>query len=125
MGEIPCFLCGRKLTVRTDKNGKPYLICDPCGSQHFIRRKQGMERLGDLDLYIQRQKTGLAERMESLLQIQARLNEIDTLKKDVERLTEEAGIIFRDQEKLRARDAVQNRIDALLFDLEQIAEQID
>ena len=84
-----------------------------------------MKRLGDLDLYIQRQKTGLAERMESLLQIQARLNEIDTLKKEVERLTDEAGIIFRDEEKLRARDAVQNRIDALLFDLEQIAEHVD
>lgn len=125
MDEIPCFLCGQKLTVRTDKNGKFYLICDPCGSQHFIRRKQGMERLGELDRYLQRQKTGLAERMEALLQVQARLNEIDTLKKEVERLGVEAGIIFRDPEKLRARDAVQKRVNALLFDLEQMAEQID
>jgi chaperonin cofactor prefoldin len=125
MHSIPCFLCGAELTVRTDKNGKWYLICDPCGSQHFIRRKQGMERLTKLDRALQQQKAGMAACMESLLRLQARLREIDTLKKEVERLDAEAGMIFRDEEKLRARDAVQKRIDALLAELERTAEQID
>ena len=125
MAKIPCFLCGKKLSVRTDKNGKPYLICDPCGSQHFIRRKQGMERLAELDHYFHQEKEGLAERMGSLLRMRARLHEIDKLKKEIKRLEYEAGFIFRDEEKLRARDAVQQRVDALLVDLEQSAEQID
>ena len=125
MDKIPCFLCGKKLSVRTDKNGKPYLICDPCGSQHFIRRKQGMERLAELDHYFHQEKEGLAERMGSLLRMRARLHEIDKLKKEIKRLEYEAGFIFRDEEKMRARDAVQQRVDALLVDLEQSAEQID
>ncbi len=122
MDKIPCFLCGKKLSVRTDKNGKLYLICDPCGSQHFIRRKQGMERLAELSHYFYQEKAGLAERMDSLLQVRALLHEIDKLKKEVERLEFEAGIIFRDEEKLRARDAVQKRVDLLLAELEQMAK---
>lgn len=122
--KIPCFLCGAKLGVRTDKNGKCYLVCDPCGSQHFIRRKQGMKRLEELGHYLQQQKNGLAERMDSLLDVLARLHEIDKLKKEVERLDEEAGVIFRDEEKLRARDAVQRRVNALLTELERTVEKI-
>ena len=124
MDKIPCFSCGTLLGVRTDKNGKLYLICDSCGSQHFVRRQQGMERLKDMGRYFQRQTAALAARMESLLQVQARLNEIDTLKKEVKRLEFEAGKIFRDEEKLRARDAVQKRVDALLAELERTAEDI-
>ena len=90
-----------------------------------IRRKQGMERLRELGHYFQHQKVELATRMESLFRVQARLAEIDALKKDVKRLDFEAGLVFRDQEKLRARDAVQKRVDALLAELERTAEQID
>lgn len=122
MDRIPCFLCGNELAVRTDKNGKLYLVCDPCGSQHFIRRKQGMERLAELGRYLHQQKAELAVRMKSLFLIQARLQEIDTLQKEVGRLGLEAGIIFRDEEKLRARDALQKRVDYLLAELERLAE---
>jgi DNA-directed RNA polymerase subunit RPC12/RpoP len=125
MDKIPCFLCGSELDVRTDKNGKRYLICEPCGSQHFIRRKRGMERLAELGHYFYQQKAELAARMKTLLRVQARLQEIDTLKKEVQRLDLEAGIIFRDTEKLRARDAVQRRVDALLAELERTAEEMD
>jgi len=122
MDRIPCFLCGRELTVRTDKNGKLYLICDPCGSQHFIRRKQGMERLAELGHYLYEQKAELAARTKTLLQLQARLHEIETLKKEIQRLGDEAGFIFRDEEKLRARDALQKRVDLVLAELEREAE---
>ena len=125
MDRIPCFLCGTELAVRTDKNGKLYLICDPCGSQHFIRRKQGMERLAELGHYFFQRKAELATRMRILLRLKANLHEIDTLKKEVQRLGFEAGIIFRDEEKLRARDALQKRLDFLLADLERVAEDSD
>jgi hypothetical protein len=122
MDRIPCFLCGTELTVRTDKNGKLYLICDPCGSQHFIRRKQGMARLAELGHYLYAQKADLAARTQTLLRLQASLHEIDTLQKEIQRLGIEAGFIFRDEEKLRARDALQKRVDFLLADLERETE---
>ena len=125
MGTIPCFLCGTELAVRTDKNGKFYLVCNPCGVQHFIRRKQGMERLVELRRHFFQQKAELAARMKTLLRVQAYLHEIDTLKKEIQRLGLEAGIIFRDEEKLRARDALQNRVDFLLAELERGTEDPD
>lgn len=125
MTTIPCFLCGAKLAVRTDKNGKPYLLCDPCGSQHFIRRQQGRDRLAELGHYFYEHKAELDAHMKTLLRVQARLREIDTLKKEIERLGLEAGIIFRDEEKLRARDALQRRVDFLLAELERGAENSD
>ena len=125
MDRIPCFLCGTELAVRTDKNGKFYLVCEPCGSQHFIRRKHGMDRLVDLGHYFYQQRTELATRMQTLLRVQAYLYEIDTLKKEIDRLRLEAGIIFRDEEKLRARDALQKRLDFLLAELERVAEDSD
>ena len=39
---FPCPLCGKPLDVRLTKKKKPYVICDPCGVQLFIRSKAGM-----------------------------------------------------------------------------------
>lgn len=44
--DFPCPLCGEGLGIRLDvKHGKPYVICDSCGVQMFVRRKRGIERL--------------------------------------------------------------------------------
>jgi hypothetical protein len=40
---IPCFLCGNGLEIRTSKRNKPYLICDWCGVQTFIRGQRGIK----------------------------------------------------------------------------------
>ena len=45
---LPCFLCTSKLDRRTDKNGKPYFICNPCGIQLFVRREHGIKLLEKL-----------------------------------------------------------------------------
>jgi DNA-directed RNA polymerase subunit RPC12/RpoP len=42
---LPCVLCGRLLGQREDKNGKPYFVCDECGTQLFVRGVSGRERL--------------------------------------------------------------------------------
>ena len=39
----PCFLCGKLLDIRYSKRNKPYLICDQCGMQVFIRRGGGID----------------------------------------------------------------------------------
>lgn len=41
-------LCGRSLEQREDKKGKPYFVCDECGTQFFIRGIAGKERLATL-----------------------------------------------------------------------------
>ena len=84
-----------------------------------------MERLAELGHYLFQRKAELAARMRTLLRLQALLQEIGTLKKEIQRLSSEAGIIFRDEEKLRARDALQKRVDFLLAELERRTEDPD
>jgi len=36
------------LEQRADKNGKPYFVCEPCGTQFFIRGTAGRERLAEV-----------------------------------------------------------------------------
>jgi DNA-directed RNA polymerase subunit RPC12/RpoP len=38
----PCFLCSNPLDVRWTYKEKPYLVCDFCGIQIFIRGKNGI-----------------------------------------------------------------------------------
>lgn len=45
---FPCCLCGEAREVRTTKKGKPYLHCDPCGLQMFVRIETGIRRFEQL-----------------------------------------------------------------------------
>lgn len=47
---VLCFLCGRKLEVRSSKKGRPYFICDDCGLQVFVRGDKGISRLAEIVL---------------------------------------------------------------------------
>jgi hypothetical protein len=41
---FPCCICSAPLEVRETKKGKPYVICDPCGLQMFVRNGEGIRR---------------------------------------------------------------------------------
>ena len=41
----PCPLCRRPRPVQQTKKHKPYLICDTCGVQMFVRYVDGIRRL--------------------------------------------------------------------------------
>ena len=43
--KFPCPICGEKLDIRTDKKEKPYMVCEPCGVQVFVRNRRGIEKL--------------------------------------------------------------------------------
>ena len=45
---FPCNLCGAPLEVRETKKDKPYLICNSCGVQVFIRYAAGIQRFKNL-----------------------------------------------------------------------------
>src|SRR5580700_3982805 len=42
---FPCALCKQELVRRTDKKGKPYFVCEECGTQFFIRYRTGIAKL--------------------------------------------------------------------------------
>ncbi len=46
--KFPCPICGMALDVRASKKDKPYMVCDPCGVQLFVRGSHGIERLKQL-----------------------------------------------------------------------------
>ncbi len=39
---FPCPVCTQPREVRVTKKGKPYLVCDPCGTQVFVRGSAGI-----------------------------------------------------------------------------------
>ena len=42
---FPCPLCEEELEIKISKKGKPYVVCDVCGVQLFVRRAEGIKRL--------------------------------------------------------------------------------
>lgn len=120
---LPCILCGEKLDQRTDKNGKFYFVCNPCGTQFFIRRTQGKEKLRELIHELEKQSLPIRERTQTLYEIRAILAEIDGLKSEVEKLDGQIGIIFVDEDKVQARKSLKTRIQGLLSELEKIAKR--
>ena len=120
---LPCILCGEKLDLRTDKNGKFYFVCNPCGTQFFIRRTQGKEKLKESFRELDKHGLPIKQHAQILFEIRAILSEIDGLKAEVERLDGQIGIIFVDEDKVRARKLLKARIQVLLSELEKIAKR--
>jgi chaperonin cofactor prefoldin len=120
---LPCILCGKQLEQRTDKNGKFYFTCDPCGTQFFIRRKQGIEKLEELHRNLNDRELSIQQHTQSLFEIQAILSEIDGLKSEIEKLDGQIGILFIDEDKVQARNLLKTRIRGLLLKLEKMAKQ--
>jgi ssDNA-binding Zn-finger/Zn-ribbon topoisomerase 1 len=64
--KFPCPVCTHPLEVRLSKKNKPYVTCDPCGIQLFIRGPAGIEEFKRL---IERSNgDGLMERLEEMEQ---------------------------------------------------------
>ena len=62
---FPCPVCGEALDVRESKKDKPYVVCDACGVQMFVRNEAGIRRLEQL---VQAAKTQhVWERLKELL----------------------------------------------------------
>ena len=121
--QFPCPTCGQKHGVRKDKNGKPYLVCDPCGVQMFVRGKQGIENLHQLIEILRQHDLPFREHARVLHEIQAMVTEIRGLEKELEKLD---GFEFfasdrRNKDKARVRKSLNERIESLLSQLDEIA----
>ena len=123
MAILPCFLCGKELDQRTDKNRKPYFVCDPCGMQVFVRRKQGSEHLERLIRALKRHHVPLQAHSHTLFEIRAILEELNGVESELEKLDDSISIFSKtSKEKARARKLLKQRMQVLLDDLERIAE---
>lgn len=61
---FPCPICGKPLEIRQTKKDKPYVVCDHCQIQMFVRGKAGItefKRLAD-----RAEKENVWERLGSL-----------------------------------------------------------
>jgi hypothetical protein len=123
MPSIPCILCGKQLERRTDKNGKSYFTCDPCGTQYFIRRKQGIEKLERLMGELNKHGELIHTNAQTLYEIQAILSEIEGRKSEIEKLGGQLDYFFPDADKVEARNLLKTRIQTLLSELEKIAKR--
>jgi hypothetical protein len=123
MPSIPCILCGKQLERRTDKNGKSYFTCDPCGTQYFIRRKQGIEKLERLMGELNKHGELIHTNAQTLYEIQAILSEIEGLRSEIEKLGGQLDYFFPDADKVEARNLLKTRIQTLLSELEKIAKR--
>lgn len=59
--KFPCPVCAHPLQVRVTKKEKPYVTCDPCGVQLFIRGPVGIEEFKRL--IEQANRDGLLDRL--------------------------------------------------------------
>jgi hypothetical protein len=119
---LPCFLCVEKLERRTDKNGKPYFVCNPCGIQLFVRRPHGIALLNKLLADAARNEIPFKHRAEEVYKIQALLTEINGVKQQIERLQSQISFLFGDTDKIRACNLLKTKLENLFKELEQLAK---
>ena len=120
MQVLPCLLCGKTLEKRIDKNGKPYFVCDPCGIQLFIRKKQGIELLEETFRNLEKAQIPFRIHARNLYEIQAQIKEIDGVKAEIEKLG--ISYLFNDAE-LRIRNSLKTQLDKLLLELEHMTKR--
>jgi hypothetical protein len=121
MAALPCFLCGNQLDQRTSKNGKPYFVCDQCGTQFFVRRKQGIEKLAYLFHTMREHNLALRHHGQRLFEISATLNELSEVGREFEKLNDSISIFSKGKrEKQRALTILRKHMQKLLNDLEKL-----
>jgi len=118
MQQMPCLLCGESRERRTDKNGKPYFVCDPCGIQLFIRRAAGARRLDAMLDHIARRELAFGNAAESLHELQALVREIEGLEKEIERADSQTGWLLANDNAVRTREALKARRETAFEKLE-------
>jgi predicted RNA-binding Zn-ribbon protein involved in translation (DUF1610 family) len=115
--EFPCPLCGAGLPIRTSKRQKPYFICDLCGVQTFVRRKEGIARLNEManaGILISGKKESASHGINLL-------NRLEQLKLQREDLKERRGIIFTDENVQNVIRIVDVEIEKVQGELARIA----
>lgn len=124
MAKIRCFLCGQKLLVRTDKNGRPYAVCDVCQAQYFMRGRQAIKNLERLIKVLREHEFIFREHDEVLQKVHAIVAEIGGLHREIEELDSQFNLFEskgKNQDRERVRKALNARVENLISMLNRIA----
>jgi len=119
--KTPCFFCTEELTQRTDKNGKPYFICDACGVQVFVRGRQGIKNLAHLNATLKERDFAFRKHRATLIEIQGILVEIRGVEKEIDSLNGVIDLVIPNERRNRTRELLKKRIETLLGRLDIIA----
>ena len=119
---LPCVLCGANLEKRTDKNHKPYFVCNPCGIQFWVRKQHGIELLDKLLRDAAKNEIPFKQRAEELYKIQALLTAITGIKRQIDRVESQENLFFPDQDSVRACKLLKTKLENLFKELEQLAK---
>lgn len=111
---LPCPLCGVQLDIRESIKNKPYVVCDPCGMQMFIRKDQGISALKDIVTSGSMPNPAAEKLQERIQSLEEQLSEAEELleaaKHGQGELTKMRGIL---REKEQQVTKAQNRIRTL------------
>jgi DNA-directed RNA polymerase subunit RPC12/RpoP len=120
MAFLPCILCSDKLEKRTSKRAKPYFVCERCGIQLFVRRKEGIEKLEEFFRNAEKAQISYTRHAQSFHEMQAVLQEISDVQLEINKIG--LSHVFS-LEQSRIRDAFLKRKENLLLHLEQLSER--
>jgi transcription elongation factor Elf1 len=120
---FPCFLCGQELSIRTDKNSKRYLVCDLCGLQAFVRKKDGIKRLEKLASEIRGARLYFENAQREVRAMQAVIKEIDEIKNEIAQTEKRIGILFPDPDLVRIKEALERKLQNSLQRLDSLAQK--
>ena len=108
---IPCFLCHDAVDIRRDKHQKPYFVCEGCGIQAFIRRNKGILRLKELQ-----------DKSFSSLKLIQLTRELTLLKKEKDRITSQQGLLFTDEELIKAEETINQKSQEITEKIKNLSQ---
>lgn len=118
---FPCPLCGAGLPIFASKRGKPYLVCDTCGLQVFVRGKNGIARLkemAEVGILVVSSKTSAC----FSINLHNRLKQLELQKVDLQL---KGGIFFLDQATQNAIQIVDAEIEKVQSELAKVAKETE
>jgi hypothetical protein len=117
--EFPCPLCGTGLQIRATKRDKPYMTCNICLVQIFVRGTVGISRLRDLATsgILVSSKDGSVSYGINLYN---RLEQLKLQKEDLER---KRGLVFFNKDAVNAISVVDAEIEKVQRELEKMAQK--
>jgi DNA-directed RNA polymerase subunit RPC12/RpoP len=119
--ELPCFLCGAGLPILASKRKKPYLTCNGCGVQIFVRGKSGIARLHELA----RLGILVSVAKESAMHGINLYNRLEQLKIQKRDLAIKRGIFFWNSDVENAIRIIDTEIEKVQGELEEIAHRVE
>ena len=112
---FPCPVCNRSLLLKASQKRKPYCMCLECGIQIFFRGQEGIKRLCRMI----RADEAVAAEFDGPARTISLFNRLQGLKRQKQRLEDQQGLIFRDEDRDRVVESLDAEIAHVREELEK------